>query len=122
RSEASTPFIKELEGGDDLSALVADGKAENVSGAVACLRIHVAVESRVGISIGDVEDFAALGHVARNAPTERQTDFPLLHSVGDERPDLFALFIHQEKRAALCVRLSLCHFQDAAQQLAEVQC
>src|SRR5208337_5603693 len=101
--EASMSFIKELEGGNDLSVFVADRKAENVAGAVAGPRIHLAVESRVGISIGDVEDFAALGHVAGNAGTERQTDFPLLQSLGDQRPDLFALFIHQEKRTALRV-------------------
>jgi len=58
---------------------------------VAGARIQFAVKSWVQVGIGDVEDFAAPGDVARYTPTEWKSDLAPLLPMRIQGPDLFLI-------------------------------
>ena len=72
--ERSLPLVQELEDAEDLPVLVPHRHAEDIARLVAAFLVDLGVEPGVFVRIGDVDDLAGLGHVARESLPDREAD------------------------------------------------
>ena len=118
----NTPFlIQQLQGGDDRSRLVSDGKAEKIGGPKSELLVQLGIESRVGVDIRNVQNFSGFCHMARDSGSQRKPNFFLFQTMGDQRPDFISFSVDKVNRSSLGAHLGFGHFQNLPQKFREVQ-
>ena len=98
--EGAVDGVERLDDAGHLAVGVAHGHAEHGLGAVVRLHVPVAVEAGVFVGVAQVHHLAGLRHGARDALAQRHADL-LLGALGDPAPQLVALPIEDEERAAV---------------------
>ncbi|OPZ78818.1 MAG: hypothetical protein BWY77_01436 [bacterium ADurb.Bin431] len=100
--EGTLQLVEDLEHPDDLTRLVAHGRGEQVAGVVARLPVDIRIEAAVGISIGDVDDLAALHDRPGDAEVGGKAD--LRFTMGDPGPEFVMFAVENKDRAAIALQ------------------
>src|SRR2546427_393945 len=80
------------------AAASALGRAQDRARAIAGAAVHVGIEARVGVRVGDVDALAAGRHAAGDALADGHADLARLETLRDLGPQLVPLLVHHEER------------------------
>jgi hypothetical protein len=115
-SKSPDLLVQHLGDADHLAVLVADRHAEDVARAVAGAPVHLLVEARVGIGVGDDFRLAAGEHRTGDAEVAGEADFADGVALHHAREQFVGFGIMQEQRTAVGVQRLGHDFHQARKQ------
>ncbi len=117
--EVAGTLVQHLGDADHLAVLVADRNAEDVARAVAGAPVHLLVEARIGVGVGDDFRLAAGEHRAGDAEPAGEADLADDVALHDAREQFIGFGIVQEQRTAVGVQRLGHHLHQARKQYVE---
>src|SRR5438309_1556420 len=94
-------LVERLQDADDLAFQRAHRNAKDALRAVSRFLVHVPIEARIGVGVGNVDGLVRLSDGAGDPLAHREADLARAHALRDLAPQLGSRAVEQEQRAAV---------------------
>src|SRR4029077_18076838 len=114
-------FVQKLQNAGGVAVFVANRQAKQRARPKPQPNIDLRFKSRVRVRVSEIPSLPGLCPPSRDSARHRQTDFVLIESSTDERPDFVFLMVHQEDSAALRAGLPHRELKNDVQKFGKIQ-